>query len=215
VRPETGLEMGPNQQSQALWDRVQEKFGRGVVIAWGPARGEGDSRPGPRCHLLRDGWCGTLWLDGQGQEQSPEEASITVDVFLRPLGIGQLAQDDWLLKENATLNSQDVEQCRGSLVNSTWAVDLTEIYSPPRRTAACAKKGLRPDSALDLRTGWNFDHRQDRLAAKDLIEAKDPALLVLSPYCSPFSILQNLSKDKQNPEVRAAMMAQARSHLAF
>jgi len=101
------------------------------------------------------------------------------------------------------------------MVNSTWAVDLTEVYSPPRCTAACGKRGLRPGSALDLRTGWNFDYQQDRLAAKDLIEAEDPALLVLSPYCSPFSVLQNLSKDKQNPEARAAMLAQARSHLAF
>ena len=35
-------------------------------------------------------------------------------------------------------------------------VDVSEVYSPPRLTARAKRHGLRPGTAMDLATGWNF-----------------------------------------------------------
>ena len=43
------------------------------------------------------------------------------------------------------------------------AVDVAEIYSPPRFTAACGTRGLRPGFAVDLTTERpDGEHRETR-----------------------------------------------------
>ena len=43
-----------------------------------------------------------------------------------------------------------------SLVQKLMAVDVTEMFSPPRVTVQAAKFGLKEGEAWDLTTGWDF-----------------------------------------------------------
>ncbi|CAE8697324.1 unnamed protein product [Polarella glacialis] len=48
---------------------------------------------------------------------------------------------------------------------TTPRVDVAELYSPPRLTAAAPKFSLKPGAALDLTTGWDFTIAAHRLRA--------------------------------------------------
>ena len=55
------------------------------------------------------------------------------------------------------------------MVKALLAVDIVEIYSPPRVTAEAAKMELRTGEAMDLTTGWDFDDAKDRRKAEDYV----------------------------------------------
>ena len=71
--------------------------------------------------------------------------------------------------------------------------DIAEIYSPQRVTAEARKFGLKPGEALDLVTGWDFNRPAHREAARRYIQRTRPRLLIGSPMCTMFSVLQNLT----------------------
>ena len=75
-----------------------------------------------------------------------------------------------------------------------------EVYSPPRVTEAAAKHGLRGRLALDLTTGWDFNEPEHRKKARQLIDERKPAVLLLSPPCRTYSPLRRLSNFKRNHE---------------
>ena len=58
-------------------------------------------------------------------------------------------------------------------------------------------EGPRPGRSLDLSTGWNFSRREDREAARRLLKEDDPQLLILSPPCTFWSVLRQLSDHKR------------------
>ena len=64
-----------------------------------------------------------------------------------------------------------------------------ELFSPERVGRVCHKHRLMPGPALDLRTGYNFDHPADRAKAMKLYEETQPELVTLSPPCTEFSRL--------------------------
>ena len=92
------------------------------------------------------------------------------------------------------------------------AVDVMEVYSPPRVTVEAKKFGLKAGEALDLVTGYDFGKVADRERVWEIINRDKPALVVGSPECRMFSALQNLSSWDRN---KAKKLDIARKHLAF
>lgn len=99
----------------------------------------------------------------------------------------------------------------------TFAVDVTEVYSPVRMAnpALCKKQGLVPGSSLDLRTGWNFGLRNHRENAIRLVDSEDPELLVLSPMCDQFSQMNRINEARRDPQRRQAAWDTAIMHFRF
>ena len=80
------------------------------------------------------------------------------------------------------------------LAHAMLGVDITEVYSPERVTKLCAKFGLVQGSALDLTNGWDFDLEDHRKQAWKLVTSEQPFLIIGSPPCTLFSLLQELAK---------------------
>ena len=106
--------------------------------------------------------------------------------------------------------------------NALGHADVAEIYSPPRVTTLAEKYGLLPGLALDLSVTdpddglpWNFDKLSKRKKAIQLIKRQDPKLLIGSPMCTAFSILQGLNKSRMSPEKWDRMRKHGKKHLRF
>ena len=99
---------------------------------------------------------------------------------------------------------------------------VTEIYSPPRVVKMAKKMGLVPGLSLDLTTideddgqPWDFSKKEKRDKARDLVRNKKHLLLVLSPMCTAFSILQRMNYPKLDPQEVEKYMKDATTHLEF
>ena len=88
---------------------------------------------------------------------------------------------------------------------------ISEVYSPPRVTLAARGAG----KAYDLRNGWNFSKRTHRQGVLREIRELRPALLILSPPCTKFSLLQNLSKAKRDEAKFQEDLKEAKQHKSF
>eukprot|EP00434_Breviolum_minutum_P025627 symbB.v1.2.022644.t1/scaffold2018.1/size92264/4 len=62
---------------------------------------------------------------------------------------------------------------------------------------------------------WDFSLEDCRARAIELIEFLDPDLVIGSPPCGPYSMLQELNVRRTPPDVRARTLAQADEHLEF
>ena len=94
------------------------------------------------------------------------------------------------------------------LRNGENVYDVCEVFSPPRTTSLARKLGLRGGWALDVAstcpiTGrkWDCLKEEDRAWGKRMLHRDKPKLLVVSPPCTLFSQLQNLSPNGL-PQVR-------------
>ena len=81
-------------------------------------------------------------------------------------------------------------------------VDVAEIYSPPRMAAMASRRGYTAGFSMDLTTSdenglpWDLSLVATQRRALRRWEIDMPYLLVASPPCTVFSVLQNLSRDK-------------------
>ena len=78
------------------------------------------------------------------------------------------------------------------LAKMSGAIDVSEMYSPPRVTKEASKHSLNPGLALDLLTGWDFGRAEDRDLAWKHVKEEEPMVVIGSPMCTMFSSLQNL-----------------------
>ena len=101
---------------------------------------------------------------------------------------------------------------------------VSEIYSPPRVTQAIKMLpdlGLIAGFAFDVTTvneqgeTWDFDIEAKRQEAMHIVETQKPMMLIGSPMCIPFSILQAMDDHKRDPEEIKAIMDKAKMHMAF
>ena len=72
-------------------------------------------------------------------------------------------------------------------------VDVAEVFSPPRVCAEALKFGLSAGQSMDLTTGWDFRKAEHRKLAEKYVNEVKPLLLIGSPMCTIFSVLQNLT----------------------
>ena len=100
-------------------------------------------------------------------------------------------------------------------------VDVTEIYSPPRVTKLAKQYGLQPGVAMDITTcddtgqPWDFCCPKQRAKALRLVRQQQPLLLVGSPMCTAWSILQGLNAHRHDPGWLDNLRQQSRVHLEF
>ena len=59
---------------------------------------------------------------------------------------------------------------------------------------------MKPGSALDLTTGWDFDREHDRREAMRRIEEEDPMFIIGSPPCTMFSTLQQFQRRQREED---------------
>ena len=67
---------------------------------------------------------------------------------------------------------------------------------------------------MDLLTGWDFTLSRHREAALAYVKKAKPSLLIGSPECPMFSMLQNISLKTWN-EDREAKLVEAKQHIEF
>ena len=100
-------------------------------------------------------------------------------------------------------------------------VDVAEIYSPPRMTAMAHSLGQKAGSAMDLTTvdedgmPWDFSVTSNQKKAMKILEEERPWLLVVSPPCTMFSTLQNLTLEKRDADEVRKQLKEAVKHLTF
>ena len=101
---------------------------------------------------------------------------------------------------------------------------VSEIYSPPRVTAATKllpELRLIPGFALDLTTAdvdgalWDFDSKVMRDRAMKKVKEERPQLLIGSPMCTAFSTWQRINDKIRCPVTVAAERKRAVEHLDF
>ena len=100
---------------------------------------------------------------------------------------------------------------------------LVELYSPPRITNVLGLPrpgSLAPGATYDLicdkeGRSWDFTKWEHRVRARAEIAVLSPYIVVGSPPCTMFSILQALNTAKTPPEVWRRRMAVAMTHLQF
>ena len=98
------------------------------------------------------------------------------------------------------------------LVQRLCAVDVCEVFSPPRVGLEAAKFGLKVGDAFDLTTGWDFNIPEHRREAEERVDRDKPLVLIGSPPCVAFSPLQTLNP---NNERKAMQLAEGIRHMEF
>jgi hypothetical protein len=92
------------------------------------------------------------------------------------------------------------------------SVDIAEMCSPLRVTKEGEKFGSKVGEAMDLTTGWDFRKEEDQKRAMDYIDQYQPKLVIGSPMCTMFSVLQHWSKWTEEEQRR---WCEAREHIRF
>ena len=101
---------------------------------------------------------------------------------------------------------------------------VSEIYSPPRVTAAAKllpDLGILPGMAMDLTTTddqgkpWDFDDWRQRRKAEQLLDEQKPMFLIGTPMCTAFSNWQCINRKHWSDEKYKEIMTRARLHLRF
>ena len=134
-----------------------------------------------------------LLQDRSGDRRGRDGASAAVE-DQPPLSRPRLSADD----TNA-LATPLVQL--GSL--QVYSVDLAELFCPGRFAEVASAFHLIPGTAFDLRIGWDLCTAHGRQECWQQLHREMPLVVIGSPPCSSFSVLQALNKDTDKR--RAAM----------
>lgn len=137
--------------------------------------------------------------------QMPPGEEIYVEVMK------ELPEEDYLDEVDSVLK----KGCRKRLVRAMQSPKFAEVYSEPRVTAEAHKQGHSTGGAYDIKTGYDFNQRSDRERCFRKLEEEDPDVLVLSPPCGPFSILQELNIGRMGKSRAVLMIQEGLVHLEF
>ena len=95
---------------------------------------------------------------------------------------------------------------------------IMEVFCPPRLVPAAAARGLSAKYSLDKEGSpvWDADSETDRRIAHAYVDQRMPYLLLLSPECRMYSILQrNCNLAKMDPAAVQQQQEQADRHIEF
>ena len=172
-----------------------------------------------------------------GQEVQPSAMELGSLDALRSTGtedFRDLIEEAELIKTMEQLDDDAVANVRVQLqlghigAYEAYGVDprgkkpnVMQVFSPPRLTAYGKKKGLIGGVALDLTTTdengvpWDFNKKDRREKALELLDDLQPELVLGCPPCGPYSVLQNLNKGKMDVENFRQRRLEAKNHLEF
>ena len=134
----------------------------------------------------------------------------------------ELSEEMLGLCEEASHLGSDYSKLGDALISEANMM-VSEIYSPPRVTAAAKllpSLGWVPGFAMDLTTvdendrAWDFDDPEQRRRAKERVESERPMLLIGSPMCTDWSSM-GFKWHHMKPEEKTRRMTEARRHLRF
>ena len=92
---------------------------------------------------------------------------------------------------------------------------VSEVFSLPRVVPVAEKKGLGPGRSYDQLNGWNFLLANHRKQCLQEIADQKPLMVIVSPPCVEYSVMQNCSRDKRDPEVQRRGQTEAQILLNF
>ena len=92
---------------------------------------------------------------------------------------------------------------------------VAEAYSMPRVTKLAQEMGHESAGAYDINNGFDFTTQADRRRCFEELVRMDPDVLLVSPPCGPFSIIQELNYPKMGQRRAIIMLAEGVSHLEF
>ena len=93
---------------------------------------------------------------------------------------------------------------------------LMEVFSTPRLVPVAAARGLLAQHSLgkDSPAAWQADCAADRERARELVRSCRPHMLMLSPECTMYSIMQrNTNLARMDPAVVASRQQAADLHM--
>ncbi|CAJ1418012.1 unnamed protein product [Effrenium voratum] len=91
-----------------------------------------------------------------------------------------------------------------------------EVFSPPRLVPVAVRQGLQASISLDKLCGWDANLPESKAHAVRLVREHAPWLLMLSPECTMFSILQrNCNTLRMDPLEVQMRTAEAEDHISF
>eukprot|EP00438_Fugacium_kawagutii_P029543 Skav200282 [mRNA] locus=scaffold718:189054:191152:- [translate_table: standard] len=93
---------------------------------------------------------------------------------------------------------------------------VMEVFCPPRLVAEAQARGLKAGISLDKETGWNANEASAKRHARALLQKHRPWLLLVSPECRMYSIMQrNCNQKKMDPQVWEEQLMEADDRVDF
>ena len=146
-----------------------------------------------------------LRLDSEGRaSQSGKFWAVHSDI-LNEESIGL-----WTEKLSDVSNKTEMHRCAQNLCflakNATNVsnrrLDFAELFSPSRVSPHAQRLGLKVDmdAVFDLTAGWDVRKKEHRQKFRSFQKERRPRTLMASPECKAFSPLQNINRDRMDPE---------------
>ena len=104
-------------------------------------------------------------------------------------GLLRSADDDDFEAQMQDIDSMELVD-RKIIAATILGVDATEVYSLERAANVAKRYGLVAGSSIDLTTGFGFTKESDRQLAWRRVKEEAPSVLIGSPPCTCFSMLQ-------------------------
>ena len=143
-------------------------------------------------------------------------------------GIGLLCSKKVLTEIITKLDQQSTRKVQKNLAkkaldksNTGGGTGVGEVFSPPRMATAAARLGVPSHFSMDITTcddegrPWDLSNPEVQARATERLDTQKPYMLIASPPCTLFSILQALNFYKQDADEVRARMKEAMSHLSF
>lgn len=149
----------------------------------------------------------------EGEVEDEEKCLVKIAPSLRL----RMEEECEEIKETA-LPRKEKKRLRKAFVSlqkaeETYAVDVSEVFSPPRITKEAERQRLVTGGAYDLKTGFDLSKEQDRGRMWQELEEDEPELVVGSPPCTAFSLLQELNYRAMDFEKAKAKVMDGLEHL--
>ena len=161
--------------------------------------------------------------DGEDPEREVEADAQPGDPAPRGTDVDSVAVEAQSLRTEISMIQEKIqsyitEEDRIIVSKLILGVDVTELYSPVRVAEACRRMGLKPGSSMDIRTGYDFNKRDDRNRAYRTLIEEDPEVLIACPPCTLFSSIQGINVSKHGPQWEEDFLRRrkdAEAHLEF
>lgn len=101
-----------------------------------------------------------------------------------------------------------------AVAKDTYAVEVSEVYSPPRVVDMAKKFKLKTGASYDILTGYDLRMKRDLNRMWRNLQLEEPELTVISPPCTPFSPLQEWNFPRMLFEKVAVMVGEGLHHVS-
>ena len=139
------------------------------------------------------------------------EENFVVGIEMRPKTAMEDAVDD--VEETSLPRKLKNKLRRAEKEVEAFMVDVSEIYSPPRITKEAEKQKMKAGTAYDMLTGYELGSWKDQHRMWKELAREDPELVVLSPPCTAFSMLQQCNYPRMSLEKAVLLIEDGLHHV--